>query len=100
MPAKNFWSLTIYDVSTRCLIDNPQQKADRSSRQEDLVKNKDGSIDLYVGPEAPVGFEKNWVSSVKGKAWYAYFRLYAPTEAHFNKTWRLNDFELITKLKK
>ncbi|MDK1081674.1 MAG: DUF1254 domain-containing protein [Anaerolineae bacterium] len=95
VPAKNFWSLTIYDVSTRCLIDNPQQKADRSSRQEDLVRNEDGSIDLYVGPEAPVGFEKNWVPSVKGKAWYSYFRLYGPTEEHFDKTWELPDFELV-----
>lgn len=94
VPAKNFWSLTIYDVSTRCLIDNPQLKADRSSRHP-LVKNPDGSIDLYVGPKAPEGFENNWVPSVKGKGWYAYFRLYAPTEAHFNKTWLLDDFELV-----
>ena len=95
VPAKNFWSLTIYDVATRCLIDNPQLKADRSSREEGLVKNKDGSIDLYVGPEAPVGFENNWVPSVKDKAWYSYFRLYGPTEAHFDKTWSLPDFEIV-----
>lgn len=94
VPAKNFWSLTIYDVSTRCLIDNPQEKADRSSRQN-LRKNEDGSVDLYVGPEAPQGYENNWVPSVKGKGWYAYFRLYAPTEAHFNRTWQLDDFELV-----
>ena len=94
VPAANFWSLTIYDVATRCLIDNPQRKADRSSRH-DLVKNSDGSIDLYVGPEAPAGFENNWVPSVKGKAWYSYFRLYGPEEAHFNKTWTLPDFEIV-----
>jgi len=94
VPAKNFWSLTIYDVATRCLIDNPQQQADRSSRH-DLVKNKDGSIDLYVGPKAPKGLENNWVPSVKGKAWYSYFRLYAPTEVHFDKKWMLPDFELV-----
>lgn len=93
VPAKNFWSLTVYDVSTRCLIDNPQRQADRSSRQTDLVKNTDGSIDLYVGPEAPDGYEKNWIPSVPGRAWFAYFRLYAPTEAHFDKTWTLPDFE-------
>ncbi len=80
----------------RCLIDNPQRLADRSSRQSDLVKNSDGSIDLYVGPKAPDGFEKNCVPSVKGQAWYSYFRLYAPTEAHFNKT--LPDFEIHQEL--
>ena len=92
VPAKNFFSLTLYDVSTRCLIDNPQQRADRSSRH-DLVKNKDGSIDLYVGPEAPEGFERNWIPSVPGRAWFAYFRLYGPLQPHFDRTWKLPDFE-------
>ena len=94
VPAKNFWSLTVYDVATRCLINNPQRLADRSSRNE-LIKNEDGTIDLYVGPEAPEGFEKNWIPSVKGKGWFCYFRLYGPTEAHFDKTWNLPDFEIV-----
>ena len=33
------------------------------------------------------GFEKNWIPTVPGKAWFPYFRLYGPTEAHFNRTW-------------
>jgi len=94
-PAKQFWSLTVYDVSTRCLIDNKEEMADRSSRQPDLVKNADGSVDLYIGPKAPTGFEKNWIPTVPGKAWFPYFRLYAPTEAHFDRTWILPDFEKV-----
>ena len=81
------------DVATRCLIDNKEQIADRSSRQPDLVKNTDGSVDIYVGPKPPTGSEKNWIHSVLGKAWFPYFRLYAPTETHFNRTWILPDFE-------
>jgi hypothetical protein len=94
-PAKQFWSLTVYDVATRCLINNKEQLADRSSRQPDLVKNADGSVDLYVGPQAPKGFEKNWIPTVPGKAWFPYFRLYAPTEAYFDRTWVLPDFEKV-----
>jgi len=94
-PVKQFWSLTIYDVDTRGLIHNDQQRADRSSRQADLVKNADGSVDLYVGPNAPAGFEKDWIPSVPGKAWFCYFRLYAPTGAHFDRTWVLADFEKV-----
>ena len=94
-PVKQFWSLTVYDVATRCLIDNKEEIADRSSRQPDLVKNADGSVDLYIGPKAPAGFEKNWIPSVPGKAWFPYFRLYAPTEAHFDRTWILPDFEKV-----
>jgi len=94
-PVKQFWSLTIYEVDTRSLIQNQQQIADRSSRQPDLVKNADGSVDLYVSPAAPKGLEENWIPSVPGRAWFAYFRLYAPTEAHFNRTWTLPDFEKV-----
>ena len=94
-PAKQFWSVTVYDVDTRCLIQNREQIADRSSRQPDLVKNRDGSVDLYFGPSAPKGFEKNWIPTVPGRAWFAYFRFYAPLEAYFDKSWPLPDIEKV-----
>lgn len=94
-PAKQFWSVTLYDVDTRAIIQNKEQIADRSSRQPDLVRNADGSVDLYFGPEAPVGCEKNWIPTVPGKAWFAYVRLYAPLEAYFDKTWPLPDIEKV-----
>jgi hypothetical protein len=93
-PAKQFWSLTLYDTRTRGLIDNPQQVADKSSRMPDLSKNADGSVDLYMGPTAPKGKEKNWIPTIPGKAWFAYFRLYAPTEAYLDASWKLPDIEL------
>jgi hypothetical protein len=89
-PAVNFWSLTVYDAATRCLIDNPQRNADLSSRK-DLAKNSDGSIDLYFGPEAPAGKEKNWVQTLPGKHWFAYMRFYGPTAAYFDKSWKMDD---------
>jgi hypothetical protein len=94
-PAKQFWSSTVYDVDTRCLIQNKEQQADRSSRQPDLVTNADGSVDFYVGPKAPADSEKNWIPTAPGKAWFSYFRLYAPTEDHFNRKWILPDFEKV-----
>src|SRR5271154_3069941 len=93
-PVTQFWSITLYDVSTRALIQNNTEITDRSSRQ-DLTKNVDGSVDLYFGPKAPKGFEKNWIPTVVGKAWFPYFRLYGPTEAHFNRTWKLPDIEKV-----
>jgi hypothetical protein len=53
-PAETFWSITLYDVATRCLLQNEQKIADRSSRM-DLIINKDGSVDIYMGPDAPKG---------------------------------------------
>ena len=97
-PVKLFWSVTVYDVDTRALILNDQKIADRSSRM-DLRKNGDGSVDIYVGPKAPAGFEQNWIPSVPGKSWFAYFRFYQPTEAYFDRSWPLPDFEPVRAMK-
>jgi hypothetical protein len=93
-PIKLFWSVTVYDVDTRSLILNEQKIADRSSRM-DLRQNADGSVDIYCGPTAPPGFERNWIPTVPGKNWFAYFRFYQPTEAYFDRSWPLADFERI-----
>jgi hypothetical protein len=91
-PIKLFWSVTGYDADTRALILNDQKIADRSSRI-DLRKNDDGSVDIYCGPNAPSGFEKNRIPTVEGKNWFAYFRFYRPTEPYFGRSWPLSDFE-------
>jgi hypothetical protein len=93
-PIKLFWSVTVYDVDTRALILNEQKIADRSSRM-DLRKNEDGSVDVYCGPKAPAGYDKNWIPTVPGRNWFAYFRFYQPTEAYFDRSWPLPDFEEI-----
>ena len=93
-PIQLFWSVTLYDVDTRALIMNEQKIADRSSRM-DLRKNLDGSVDIYCGPKAPAGFEQNWIPTVPGKNWFAYFRFYQPTAAYFDRSWPLPDFEQV-----
>jgi hypothetical protein len=91
-PAEQFWSVAVYSWDTRTLIDNEQKRAAQSSRQ-DLIKNADGSFDLYYGPTAPKGKEKNWVQTIPGQGWWVYLRFYAPTKAYFDKSWRIGDFE-------
>lgn len=93
-PAESFWSITLYDVDTRCLLQNEQKIADLSSRME-LLKNTDGSVDIYMGPEAPKGKEANWILTVPGKAWFPYFRLYSPKQAFLDRTWVLPDIEKV-----
>ena len=60
---------------------------------EMMDKNKDGSVDIYFGPKAPKGKEKNWVQTVPGKTWFVLFRLYGPTEPFFDRSWVLPDVE-------
>jgi hypothetical protein len=94
-PVKQFWSVTYYDEDTRRMAATAQGRPDISSRKEDIVKNSDGSIDVYFGPKAPEGHETNWVQTNPGKGWFTYFRFYGPTEAFFDKSWALPDFEKV-----
>jgi hypothetical protein len=91
-PAEQFWSIAVYSWDTRTLINNKQKRANLSSRQG-LVKNADGSVDLYFGPTAPTGKDKNWVQTIPGQGWWVYLRFYAPTKAYFDKSWAMPDFE-------
>ena len=92
-PAEAFWSVTAYEVSTRTLINNKYEVADRSSRM-DLAMNPDGSVDIYFGPDKPEGDrEKNWIPTEAGRAWFPYFRLYSPKQAFLDRTWVLPDIE-------
>lgn len=39
--------------------------------------------------------ESNWVQTVPGRAWFAYFRWYGPTQAYYDKSWALPDIERV-----
>ncbi len=62
-----------------------------------LQTNKDGSVDLYFGPKAPKGEESNWIQTTPGKAWFAYFRLYSPTQPFLDQSWVLPDIQKHTR---
>ena len=98
-PAKRFWSVTVYDTNTRTMINNELQRPDRSSRSGDLITNKDGSIDIYFGPDSPKGKEKNWIPTIKGENWFAYFRFYGPEKAYIERSWVLPDIEKFEMVK-
>jgi hypothetical protein len=93
VPAKNFWSVTLYDPQTRSLLRTSQPQPSVSSQTGNVVANADGSYDLYFGPKAPAGKEGNWVETVPGKGWFVFFRLYGPLEPWFDKTWKPGEFE-------
>jgi hypothetical protein len=90
-PMQQFWAVSVYDIDSRTLFRNEKLKAEVSSRTPGLQANADGSVDVYFGPTAPVGKEANWVQTVSGNFWFPYFRLYAPTQAYFDRSWPLPD---------
>ena len=94
-PAALFWSTTVYDIANRLIIQNDTRRSDLSSRSESLVKNTDGSVDLYFGPAAPKGKENNWIQSNKGQSFFVYLRLYGPEQAYFDQTYPMNKIQKI-----
>ena len=96
VPAKDFWSMVVYDPQTRSELQTDQLLPSKNSkRNQDMVVNADGTTDLYFGPSAPKGMEANWIQTVPGKGWFAVFRLYGPLQPWFDKTWQLNDIEQV-----
>jgi len=95
VPAKDFWSFTLYDNQTRAMLQTDQRFPGIDNNKEGLIKNKDGSFDIYFSPEPPKGFENNWIQTVPGKGWNVILRLYGPLQPFYDKTWRPGDPELI-----
>lgn len=96
VPVAQYWSVTAYDRQTHALIKNVS-RASRSSQIPELIKNGDGSIDLYFGPKAPRGKEANWVPTDLKRKFELMFRAYGPTKDFFDKKWVLPDVVLMGK---
>ena len=86
-PVKRFWEVTVYDNQTRSMLQTDQTLPGVTSIQEDIVKNADGSFDIYFGPEKPEG-NVNWVQTIPNKGWNMLWRMYSPTQVWYDKTWR------------
>jgi hypothetical protein len=89
IPAKQFWSVLVYDTLSRSQLQNGQAFPAVSSYTNPLV-NADGSVDIHFGPEAPKE-KANWIRTVPGRGWFPYLRFYGPTEAYYEQTWKLED---------
>ena len=73
-----FWSVTMYDRRTNYTAPNPINRYHLAD-YDDLKKNADGSITLYLQTESPgPDKELNWLPSPKGP-FYLIMRNYAPS---------------------
>lgn len=91
VPAKDFWSVAVYDPQTRSLLQTDQRFPSLSS-QAGPKASADGSVDVYFSPKRPEG-AANWIQTVPGKSWFTIFRLYGPLQPWFDRSWRLPDVE-------
>ena len=94
VPAKNFWSVVVYDALSRSELQNGQPLPSVSSYSASHV-NADGSVDIFFGPNEPKT-KGNWIQTVPGRGWFPIFRFYSPGEPFFDKTWKLEDIVAVS----
>ncbi|MDA0814069.1 MAG: DUF1214 domain-containing protein [Verrucomicrobia bacterium] len=95
VPAAQFWSVTVYDQATWAFIYSPQMRPSISSFDKSQLKmNRDGSVDLYVGPKAPEALESNWLPT-QGKRPYPTMRFYGAKPTLWDKSFVMPDVELM-----
>lgn len=99
IPARAFWSFTVYDNQTRSMLDTPQRYPRAGSQtypSPAAEASADGSTTIYFGPTQPAGVARgNWIQTMPGKGWFTILRLYSPLEPFFDKSWRPTEIELV-----
>lgn len=93
IPAKNFWSVVLYDDQTRSMLQTDVRWPSAGSQKKGIVVNPDGSVDVYFGPKPLPDKESNWVQTIPGKGWNVIPRLYGPLQPWFDKSWRPGEVE-------
>ena len=93
MPVDQFWALTVYDRATMGFIYTAQGRTTLSSYDLDgMVKNADGGVTIWIGPDAPDGQESNWIPT-SGKRPLPAMRLYGPRPELNDRSFKMPDFE-------
>lgn len=86
-PVKAFWSITVYGS------DDFLQKTSRHAigSSDALTPNADGSLDVWIGAEAPVRASErsNWLPVLSGQNFTLTARLYWPEPSALQGTWHL-----------
>jgi hypothetical protein len=97
IPARAFWSLTLYDNQTRSMLATPQKypRAGSQSYPSPAAEAADdGSTTVYIGPDQPDGVARgNWIQTDPEKGWFTILRLYSPMPSFFDKSWRISEIE-------
>ncbi len=99
IPAKAFWSFTVYDNQTRSMLQTPQKypRAGSQSYPTPAAETADdGSTTVWFAPEKPEGVaDGNWIQTDPEKGWFTILRFYGPLPAFFDKSWRAGEISLV-----
>jgi hypothetical protein len=94
-PVRFFWSLTMYDLGTRLLVDNPIDRYSIGDRTEGLKYGADGSLTLYVQKDSPgADKESNWLPAPAGPM-SIISRMYGPKDEILDGKYKFPDPRLV-----
>jgi len=74
-----FWSFTMYGSDFQ-LVKNPINRFSIGDRTKGLTYNPDGSLDIYIQNQAPIGHESNWLPCPPSGLFRINYRIYLPTK--------------------
>ena len=88
-PAKQFWSITMYNLPQRLLVSNPIDRyLLNTPMMPNWVKDADGGYTFYIQRESPdADKEANWLPAPDGP-FYMVMRLYLPSVEAQNGLWK------------
>lgn len=87
-PVNLFWSLTMYNLPQRLLVENPINRYSIGDRTPGLKMGKDGSLEIYLQNESPgADKESNWLPTPKGP-FFMVSRMYGPKQPLIDGTWK------------
>ncbi|WP_223424955.1 DUF1254 domain-containing protein [Tateyamaria pelophila] len=99
IPAKAFWSFTLYDNQTRSMLATPQKyprAGSQSYPSPAATAAEDGTTTVYFSPEQPDGVDRgNWIQTDPEKGWFTILRLYSPLPSFFDKSWQPSEIEVV-----
>jgi hypothetical protein len=94
-PADGFWSLSIYEImpdGSMFFGDNELHRYAIGSRTRDLIRNPDGSLDLFIQKNRPAGAINNWLP-VPARNFALIMRAYLPQPPLLNGSFRYSGIE-------
>jgi hypothetical protein len=101
IPAKQFWSITLYDNQTRSMLQTDQRFPRAGSQgypTPPARADADGSTTIWFGPKRPSDVAAgNFVQTMPAQGWFAILRFYNPLDAFFDKSWRPGEIEEVMR---
>ena len=110
IPAKEGWSLVVYDPQTRSMLQTPRSSTPAlrgptrppppapDGPTQAALSSAVAPTTVYFGPNPPSEQGAAWIQTVPGKGWFVILRLYGPMKSWFDESWRPGELESIESL--